>query len=134
MKSDKNKRIGALTLALLAAAFIAAVMASNALLRGVRIDLTDNQLYTLSDGTRSLLENIEEPINLYFFFSNREVDDDQQFLRAFATRVQEMLEEFAANADGKIVLHVIDPLPFSEDEDRASQFGLQTVSLGGIDE
>jgi ABC-type uncharacterized transport system involved in gliding motility auxiliary subunit len=134
MKSDKNKRIGVITLVLLAAAFVAAVMASNALLRGVRIDLTENQLYTLSEGTRSLLANIDEPINLYYFFSDRAVDDDQQFLRAFATRVREMLEEFATNADGKIVLHVIDPLPFSEDEDRAGQLGLQPVSLGGIDD
>ena len=47
------------------------------------------------------------------------------------TRVREMLEEFAAQApDGKLVLHVVDPLPFSEDEDRAEQFGLQGADVG----
>ena len=47
------------------------------------------------------------------------------------TRVREMLEEFAATApDGKLVLNVVDPLPFSEEEDRAEQFGLQAANVG----
>lgn len=133
MDYDQRKKIGATTLALLGLAFIAAIMASNSLLRGLRIDLTENQLYTLSAGTRSLLTKIDEPINLYLFFSDRETGD-VQFLRSYATRVREMLEEFEANAGGKIVLNVVDPLPFSEDEDRAAQFGLQPISLGAIDD
>jgi len=133
MNYDQRQRLGAVTLALLALAFIAAVMASNSLLGGMRIDLTENQLYTLSPGTKSLVSKIEEPINLYYFFSDQETGDIQ-FLRGFAARVQEMLEEFAANSGGKLVLNVIDPLPFSEDEDRASQFGLQPVSLGGLND
>ena len=36
----------------------------------MRIDLTENDLYTLGDGTQAVLDSIEEPINLYFFFSN----------------------------------------------------------------
>ncbi len=131
MNSEQQKRIGIATLIVLTVAFIAAVMASNSLLRGVRLDLTENQLYTLSDGTRSLLESLDEPINLYFFFSDRE-SGEVQFLRDYAARVREMLEEFAARADGNIVLNVVDPLPFSEDEDRAAQFGLQPVSLGTL--
>jgi ABC-type uncharacterized transport system involved in gliding motility auxiliary subunit len=51
-------------------------------------------------------------------------------LRSYADRVREMLEEFEDAAAGNIRLSVIDPLPFSEDEDRAAQFGLQGVQLG----
>ena len=52
-------------------------------------------------------------------------------MRTYAARVREMLEEFEANApDGKLVLNVVDPLPFSEDEDRAEQFGLQAANVG----
>ena len=47
-----------------------AVVATNVWLRGVRVDLTENDLYTLGDGTQAVLGSIEEPINLYFFFSN----------------------------------------------------------------
>jgi ABC-type uncharacterized transport system involved in gliding motility auxiliary subunit len=52
----------------------------------------------------------------------------------YADRVREMLEEFEDAADGKIRLSVIDPLPFSEDEDRAAQFGLQGVGLAGSED
>jgi gliding motility-associatede transport system auxiliary component len=105
------------------------VMASNVLLRGWRIDLTRNQLYTLSPGTRKVLQKIDEPINLYLFFSNQETQG-LPALRAYANRVTETLQEFAATAKGKLVLHVVDPLPFSEDEDRAEQFGLQAANVG----
>jgi len=133
MSSAGRRRIGYSTLALLALVFIAAIMASNTLLRGWRIDLTENQLYTLSPGTRSLLGKLEEPINLYFFFSDRETAD-VQFLRTYAVRVREMLEELAMHADGMLRLEVIDPQPFSEEEDRATQFGLQPVNLGSLGE
>jgi ABC-type uncharacterized transport system involved in gliding motility auxiliary subunit len=51
-------------------------------------------------------------------------------IRDYANRVREMLEEFADASRGKLRLSVIDPLPFSEEEDRAAQFGLQGVHLG----
>ena len=131
MSPAGRRRIGYSTLALLALVFIAAVMASNTLLRGWRIDLTENRLYTLSPGTRSLLGKLEEPINLYLFFSDRETAD-VQFLRTYAVRVEEMLEELALHSDGKLRVEVIDPQPFSEEEDRATQLGLQAVSLGSL--
>jgi len=129
MSTRARQRIGYSTLVLMLLAFIVAVMASNVLLRGWRIDLTNNQLYTLSAGTRKVLQKIDEPINLYLFFSNQETQG-LPALRAYATRVTETLQEFAANAKGKLVLHVVDPIPFSEDEDRAEQFGLQPAMVG----
>jgi len=131
MSTRARQRIGYTTLVVMLVAFIAAVMASNVVLRGWRIDLTKNQLYTLSPGTRKVLQKIDEPINLYLYFSNQETQS-LPALRAYANRVTETLEEFAAHApEGKVVLHVVDPLPFSEDEDRAEQFGLQAANVGG---
>ena len=131
MTTRARQRIGYTTLVLMFVAFIVAVMASNVLLRGWRIDLTKNQLYTLSPGTRKVLQKIDEPIDLYLFFSNQETQS-LPALRAYASRVTETLEEFAAHApEGKLVLHVVDPLPFSEDEDRAEQFGVQAANVGG---
>lgn len=136
MNTRQQRRIGLTALVLLGLGFFAAVIASNTLLRGMRIDLTENDLYTISPGTRRVLNSIEEPINLYFFFSDSATSDlpDIQGLRTYATRVQEMLEEFAAESDGQIVLQVVDPVAFSEDEDRATQFGLQPLSLGQLGE
>ena len=120
-----------MSLGLLGLTFVAALIASNTLLRGMRIDLTENDLYTISAGTKGLLETIDEPINLYFFFSDQETAN-VPFLRGYATRVQETLEEFARVANGKLIVHVIDPAPFSEAEDRAAQFGLESISLGSL--
>ncbi len=130
MSPTTRKRFGYSTLVLLFGALVVAVMISNTWLRGVRIDLTENDLYTLGEGTRAVLRDIDEPVNLYLFFSN-EATETLPTIRSYATRVREMLEEFAATApDGKLVLEVVDPLPFSEEEDRAEQLGLQGAPIG----
>jgi ABC-type uncharacterized transport system involved in gliding motility auxiliary subunit len=129
MSTRTQTRYGASTLVLIAVAFIVATMVSNQLFKGARIDLTENQLYTLSDGTKRILKNIDEPINLYFFYSDQATASAPS-LRDYANRVREMLTEFAAASRGKIRLNVIDPVPFSEEEDQAAQFGLQEVRLG----
>ena len=128
MSNSNQRTLGASALVVLGVVFVAATMLANALFSGWRLDLTDNNLYTISPGTRNLLAQIEEPINLYFFFSDRATEALPQ-LRTYATRVQEVLEELSEEAGDKLHLSTIDPLPFSEDEDRANQFGLQGVSL-----
>lgn len=129
MATRQQRKIGAASLVLLGLVFVAAVTANNTLLSGLRFDLTENDLYTVSPGTRTLLASIQEPINLYFFFSDSETADIVP-LRNFAARVRELLEEFESAAGGNLNLNVIDPVPFSEDEDRAAQFGLQPINLG----
>ena len=129
MAINRQRNLGALSLVLLGLVFVAAVTANNSLLTGLRIDLTQDNLYTVSTGTRNVLSSIVEPINVYLFFSDSESADITP-LRNYASRVREMLEELEGAAGGNLVLHVVDPVPFSEDEDRAAQFGLQPISLG----
>ena len=108
--------------------FFAFTMLNNALFSSARIDLTENKLYTLTLGTRDLIAEIDEPIKFRFFFSQR-ASEDLTALRAYARRVQELLEEYQALAGGSINLEIIDPEPFSEEEDLAAQFGLQSVPV-----
>lgn len=129
MSANRNRNLGTLSLVLLALVFVAAVTANNSLLTGLRIDLTEDNLYTVSPGTRNVLASIVEPINVYLFFSDSESADIAP-LRNYANRVREMLEELESAGGGNLVLHVIDPVPFSEDEDRAARFGLQPITLG----
>jgi len=133
MTTRQQRNFGVTALVLLGLSFLAALVVSNTLLSGLRIDLTENDLFTISPGTREVLDSIEEPINLYFFYSDS-ATADIPFLRTYAVRVRELLEEFVARSDGRLILQVIDPLPFSEDEDRATQFGLQPVNLGTLGE
>ncbi len=115
----------------LAVLFLGIVMLSNLGLRGMRLDLTQNRLYTLSPGTKQVLAELKEPINLYFYFSRDTAAKQSPLLMPYATRVREFLEEIAARSGGKIRLSVIDPQPFSEDEDRATEAGLQSLQVGG---
>lgn len=131
MNGARQQRYAWASLAVLVVGFVAAVIASNTFLRGIKLDLTENRLYTLAPGTRDLLGDLSEPINLYFFFSD-ESTADIQVLRAYAGRVEEMLEEFVLAADGMLRLEVIDPAPFSEEEDRAAAFGLADQGLGAL--
>jgi ABC-type uncharacterized transport system involved in gliding motility auxiliary subunit len=97
-------------------------------LGGVRLDLTQGGLYTLSPGTRATLAKIDEPITLRFYYSpqlGREIPS----YGVYADRVREMLKSYAARAGGKIRLEILDPAPFSPTEDRAVAFGLQGVPL-----
>src|SRR5690242_1855637 len=93
-------------------------------LRGWRLDLTANHLYTTSPGTDRILKGLKEPINLYFFYSEKPASQAPD-LATYAVRVREFLEEIAARSGGKVQLHIVDPQPFSEDEDRASELGVR---------
>lgn len=93
-----------------------------------RIDLTEQRLYTLSDGTKSVLRAIPEPITVRLYYSSR-LGRDIPVYAAYATRVRELLHEYAALADGQIRLEFYEPEPFSEVEDRALAYGLQGVPV-----
>lgn len=115
-------------LLLIAAAFLVFNMVSGLAFTNARLDLTEQKLYTISDGTRQILRDLEEPINLHFYFSDKAAKD-LIALRNYARRVEEMLKAYERAADGKIKLRLVDPEPFSEDEDKASAFGLQAVPV-----
>lgn len=124
-----RRTYGAGALVALAVLFIGLTILITFVLRGARIDLTESNLYSIAPGTQRIVSSLKEPINLYFFFSQDASAESPQ-LRAYAQRVRELLEEMAQRSKGKLKLSVIDPKPFSEDEDRAGEFGLQAVPVG----
>jgi ABC-type uncharacterized transport system involved in gliding motility auxiliary subunit len=97
-------------------------------LRGWRVDLTANHLYTTAPGTDRILKGMKEPINLYFFYSEKPATQFPEIAN-FGTRVREFLEEIVARSGGKVQLHIIDPQPFSEEEDRAAELGVHGRQL-----
>jgi ABC-type uncharacterized transport system involved in gliding motility auxiliary subunit len=123
-----RKTYGAGALVALAVLFIGVTILITFVLRGARIDLTESNLYSIAPGTQRIVSSLKEPINLYFFFS-QEASAESPPLRAYAQRVRELLEEMTQRSNGKLKLTVIDPKPFSEDEDRAAEFGLQAVPI-----
>jgi ABC-type uncharacterized transport system involved in gliding motility auxiliary subunit len=125
----KRSTLGGGALLGLALLFIGLTILFNHSLRGWRLDLTQNHLYTTAPGTDRILKSIKEPINLYFFYSTKTADQIPQ-IKTYGVRVRELLEELQARSGGNVVLHVIDPAPFSEDEDRASELGIRSTPVG----
>ena len=122
--------LGGGTLIALALLFAGITILAGYVLRGWRLDLTENHLYSTAPGTERILKGLKEPINLYYFFSSDAVSQNPQ-MKAYASRVRELLEELVARSNGKLHLQVIDPQPFSEDEDRAAELGVRAVPMGG---
>ncbi len=124
----RNSINSGITLLLVVIGFLVFTMLNNQLFSGIRLDLTESNLYTLSEGSLDIVSTIDEPINLYFFFSDS-ASRELTGLRAYAKQVQDLLEEYELKADGGINMTIIDPEPFSEEEDRANTFGLQSVPV-----
>jgi ABC-type uncharacterized transport system involved in gliding motility auxiliary subunit len=116
---------GLLAVAVLA---VGANVLADRLLPRARIDLTQQRLYTLSDGTRQVLAGLHDPITLRLFYSRR-LGSQVPVYGSYADRVREMLQEYASVSGGKIRLEYLDPEPFSETEDRALAYGIQGVPI-----
>ncbi|GJL96565.1 MAG: hypothetical protein DHS20C06_03820 [Hyphobacterium sp.] len=99
------------------------------LLSTVRIDITEGGLYRLSDGSRSVIRTIDEPVRWTFYYSRRTAAD-YPAIRAYGARVRGLLRSYASQADGGIILTEIDPPPFSAIEDDALAAGLTPAPAG----
>ena len=124
----KKPNLGAGGLAIVGVLFIGIMLLANHLLRGAKVDLTADNLYTVSDGTVRIIRAPEEPINLYFFFSEKSAASNP-VIRNYGIRVRELLEELVSRSAGKLTLKVVNPQPFTEEEDRANELGITSSTI-----
>ena len=108
--------------------FVAVNILAQAGLKGARVDLTGDKLFTVTAGTRAILAKIDEPVTLRFYFS-ASLGKELPGLAKYAGRVRDLLGEYTALAGGKIRLEIADPSPFSDAEDTAVAFGIQGIPL-----
>lgn len=129
-KSAVTGRIAVIAALLGAVIFMCINIISAHVLRSARLDLTQQHLYSLSQGTRTMLADLKEPVRFHLFMSSALTKQAPQ-LAAFAGRVRSLLDAYAAAAKGNVILEVIDPRPFSEEEDRAVAFGIDAFQGTG---
>ncbi|MBL4637921.1 MAG: GldG family protein, partial [Proteobacteria bacterium] len=110
--------------------FLSFNIVTNGNFKASRIDLTEDQLYTLSEGSINIIEALSAPLTLRFYYSDQ-VAQELPSLKAYAQRVQELLAEYQRASNGMIKLVVINPAPYSDNEQRAKQYGLQGVPIEG---
>ena len=94
----------------------------------LRLDVTEDDLFTLADGTQAILARIDEPIELHFFLSGHLAREVPAYA-SYGLRVRELLAEIEAASAGKVVLREHDPKPFSRGEALAVSFGVQGVPV-----
>ena len=123
----KSKNIIKLSVFLSILIFFSINVITNNILSSARVDFTENKLYSLSNGTMSLLKDLKEPIHIRLFVSSNLVKDVPQ-LSTYANRVETILQTYSNISNGKITLEIIDPKPFSDAEDRAVGMGINSFN------
>jgi ABC-2 type transport system permease protein len=106
--------------------FVAANITANSWFRSWRLDLTQDRLYSLSRGTQQTLDDLSEPVELTLYYSRDAAAPSPQLV-AYAARVREMLQTFAARGHGRVRFVEIDVEAFSDAEDDAVAAGIEPI-------
>ena len=88
------------------------------------VDFTSTKTFSLSDGTKRVIDEIEEPLKISFIYS-RNLSKNIPIIQNYANQVQGLLNRYSDLASGKIELNFIEPEPYSEDEDYVNRYDIQ---------
>lgn len=104
---------------------LAILVAANVILGAMRlrVDLTDENLYTLSEGTRNIIKQLDQPVTLKFYF-NSSAPEVPVYLKNYAKQVGDLLAEYKMAARGNISVVKYSPEPDSDAEESAQRHGL----------
>jgi len=97
-----------------------------------KVDITDQKIYTLSNGTKAILAKLNQPIKAKLYYAKTatlKAPDQIRYFNNYYQFVKALLEEYVAAAGGMIELQIIDPRPFSEDEVEALRCGLRRFPI-----
>jgi ABC-type uncharacterized transport system involved in gliding motility auxiliary subunit len=98
----------------------------------LKVDITDQRLYSLSDGTKAILAKLHQPIKARLYYAKTAAlkgPDQIQYFNNYYQFVRALLEEYVAASKGMVELEVIDPRPFSDDEAQAMRYGLRRFAI-----
>lgn len=95
---------------------------------GTRLDVTEQQLYTLSEETRNTLDSIQEPITLRLYLSSALVNEEPA-IRLHSERVIELLKTYELLSGGMVDFQQVDPVSLSVEEDEALGIGIAPLQL-----
>ena len=100
---------------------------------GIRLDFTQDQRFSVSDGSRQLMKELDSDIELRLYYSDSLASEAPAY-DSFARRVKDLLGEFQRESGGRITVVEIQPEPFSEDEDQAVADAIRPIPLGASGE
>ena len=121
-----------LTVVLLTVITVLSIHLLHRVLEGTRVDVTSQSIYSLSEGTRRILDRMNEegtqPIEITLYFSETTGKTLPRFIKDFITYeryLRHLLRSYERTAEGKIAVSFIDPLTDSDEAVEATQDGLE---------
>ncbi|MHC4813526.1 MAG: Gldg family protein [Planctomycetota bacterium] len=97
-------------------------------------DLTSNSRYTLTEGTRGVLDKLQRPLTIRLYYAKTAVSrTGYNQLAQFNNHyyyVRDLLRAMARYGDGKLKVVEYDPRPFSDAAEEADTFGIRAFPLG----
>lgn len=127
-----NRRENYLKIFLSLLSMVFMIYIGGTLFKRARIDFTDENLYTLSSGTKSILSKLDSPVNLKLYYSKTAANKGAEGLRRFNnyfTYVREVLRQYVAHSRNNLTLKVVDPRPDTPEEEDAIVYGLKKFNL-----
>jgi ABC-2 type transport system permease protein len=123
--------------AILGAGFVlvivfSAISISQNIGKPLKLDITDQKLYTLSDGTKAILAKLNQPIRVKLYYAKTAAlkgPDQIRFFNNYYEFVKALLEEYVAASHGMVQFEEIDPRPFTNDEEDALKYGLRRFPI-----
>ncbi|MBE9538950.1 MAG: Gldg family protein [Proteobacteria bacterium] len=90
----------------------------------LRIDLTEGQLYSISEPTHEFLEKLEEPLLIRGYFSAK----THPLLSPLVPQLRDLIREYAVAGGGKVRVEFLDPADEPEMEKEANDlYGIQAT-------
>ena len=110
----------------------AAISICQQILTHVKLDVTEQKIFTLSDGTKSILSRLNQPLQAELYYAKTaamEAQDSIKFFNNYNEFVKALLQEYVRISNGMIQLEVIDPRPYSPEEENALRYGLKRFPI-----
>lgn len=115
-------------------ALLAILIAVNVMLGNIHLrkDMTEDKVFTLSEGTRNILAKLDAPVTIKYFFSRSSAEMPIP-LKTFAQQVEDLLKEYRIASGGKLIVETYDPKPDSDAEEWAERYGVRGQNLGMLE-
>jgi len=97
-----------------------------------KVDVTDQKIFTLSDGTKAILAGLNQPITAKLYYARAaamKATDQIQYFNNYYEFVKALMDEYVSVSKGMVRLEVIDPRPYSKEEEEALQQGLRRFPI-----
>jgi ABC-type uncharacterized transport system involved in gliding motility auxiliary subunit len=88
------------------------------------LDLTEDKVHTLSEGTKSILQELDAPVVIRYY-ATRKSEAMSRDLKLYMRKVGDLLNQYADLSNGQLRIEYLDPQPDTDAEDSANIDGLQ---------